>query len=75
MGLSPHGWFLLGKILLKMDDDWGYPYDSGNPPYSRDIMISGGYNLIQVNKYVPNKDEVVQQRYNMGCSNHVRCGP
>ena len=31
-GGTPHGWFLLGKILLKIDDDWGYPY-SRKPPY------------------------------------------
>ena len=31
MGVSPNGWFLWGKIPLKMGDDWGYPYDSGNP--------------------------------------------
>ena len=24
------GWFLFGKIPSRMDDDMGYPYDSGN---------------------------------------------
>ena len=26
MGVPKNGWFLLGKSLSKMDDDWGYPH-------------------------------------------------
>ena len=30
-GYPQNEWFLLGKIpSFEMDDDWGYPYDSGN---------------------------------------------
>ena len=28
---TPKGWFVSWKIPLTRDDDWGYPYDSGNP--------------------------------------------
>ena len=27
-GGIPNSWFM--EIYLQMDDDWGYPYDSGN---------------------------------------------
>ena len=30
----PHSWMVYkGKSHLQMDDDWGYPHDSGNPKY------------------------------------------
>ena len=32
MEVPPNGWLIKGKSHLEMDDDWGYPYDSGNPP-------------------------------------------
>ena len=30
MMVPPNAWFIREKAI-KMDDDWGYPYDSGNP--------------------------------------------
>ena len=33
MGVPPNGWFIM-KTTIKVDDDWGYPYDSGNPQNS-----------------------------------------
>ena len=32
LGVPPNGWFISGKIPLKMDDDWGYPHFR-KPPY------------------------------------------
>ena len=37
MGDPQNGWFVLVYFMenpTKMDDDWGYPYDSGNPHIS-----------------------------------------
>ena len=32
MGSPKNGWFMLGeRPSFEMDDDWGYPHDSGNP--------------------------------------------
>ena len=28
-----NGWFLLGKIHVDMDADWGYPTMDGNPKW------------------------------------------
>ena len=45
MEVPPNGWFLLGKIpSFEMDDDWGYPYDSGKPHmfpifFRKDLML------------------------------------
>ena len=33
MRVPQNGWFIR-EDPIKMDDDWGYPYDSGNPHIS-----------------------------------------
>ena len=30
LGVPQNGWFTMENVIKK-DDDWGYPYDSGNP--------------------------------------------
>ena len=32
-----NGWFISGKIQMKMDDDWGYPHDETETPKVIDI--------------------------------------
>ena len=39
MGVPQKGWFIMEKSHLEMDDDWGYPYDSGNPHMDSSIWL------------------------------------
>ena len=69
MGFHSHGdtpkmdgWFLLGKMPNKMDDDWGYPYDETETSYVEMFnrwICHGSYHLVNhsYGKYWPFVDD------------------